>query len=122
MSAADLAKLLAKKVDILDTAEDRLTLTVDSATVLAKSGLALASVDTVTVVDTGAKVSSLTASDILALRSRGVDVIDVSDKQLSFSAAQQAALGMLRLSSDDTVSITGTAEADNLLGTCRAAW
>ena len=55
MSAADLAKLLAKKVDILDTAEDRLTLTVNSATVLAKSGLALASRDTVTVVDTGAK-------------------------------------------------------------------
>ena len=109
LSAAEIAALAGKGVDRLDASNDRLTLSL--AQLQALGTVALTDSDVVTLRDGGAALSALSAADIAALATKGVDQIDASNSNdLSFSVAQMRALGaIVVVSSNVTLADSGAA-------------
>ena len=64
--------------------------------------------DSVTLMDTGANLSSLTAAEITALAGKYFDFIDSTNNVLSLSVAQYTALGMVALTAADVVTLADT--------------
>jgi hypothetical protein len=106
LTAAQIATLAAKGVDIFDATNDVLPLTV--AQYQALGTVALAGADKVTVRDTGAHLATLSAGAIAALAGNGVDSIDATDNVLSLTVAQYQALGTVALTGNDVVTLADT--------------
>ncbi|MBB3018326.1 Ca2+-binding RTX toxin-like protein [Microvirga lupini] len=68
-------------------------------------------VDALTLKDTGQALATLTADQITALSSKGANLIDATDNKLSLSLAQYNALGSVKLSGDDVVTIAADGDA-----------
>jgi Ca2+-binding RTX toxin-like protein len=62
-------------------------------------------VDSLTLTDTGQALAALTADQIAALSSKGVGVLDAADNRLALSLVQYKALGSVKLSGTDMVTI-----------------
>ncbi len=86
-------------------------LTVAQATALVAAGLTFTSGSDVSVVDTGAALSSLTAEQIAALADNRIDAFDASDNTLTLSLEQLKALGTVTLTDDDRVTLSDTGAA-----------
>ena len=94
LSAADIAAMAAKNVDVLD-ADAAVALTAAQAAAFAVSGISFPTADTVTVSDTGANIATLTDVQIAALVSKNVDAFDASDNAaIALSLGQLAAFGV----------------------------
>ncbi len=72
--------------------------------------------DIVTLADTGANLATLTQAQIGALAGSGVDRLDATNNALSLTLAQYLALGAVTISSNDVLTIVGTAANDTILG------
>ena len=104
--AAVLADLKAKGADVVDVGGADLPLDAAGAKALADSDLTLAA-GVVTISDTGTAIAGISAGQITALATAGVDVIDVSgDGALSLSFAQFDALDTIALTDGDAVTLT----------------
>lgn len=116
LTVEQIAALSAKGVDILSASDNQLRLSVAQVNALGNIQC-----NNVTLSDTGANLAALTAAQIAALRTKGIYDLDASDGELSLSMAQVDALGALRLTGLDTVSLfeTGTKLA-TLLSTLTA--
>src|SRR5687768_14121524 len=103
LSAAQIAALVTAGIDDLDATDDKLTLSIDQYNALGKTKLAVA--DTVAISDSGARLIALTAAQISSLAAAGVDELDASDNSYTLSSAQYNALGSIKLSGNDVVTI-----------------
>jgi hypothetical protein len=92
LTSPQLDALVSQRVDLLDSTDDVITLTVAQAQLITDKGLAFAAGDAVTISDAGATLALLTAAQIAALTAKGIDVLDASDNTLTLTAAQAAAL------------------------------
>ena len=61
--------------------------------------------DTVTLLDTGANLASLTAAEVAVLAGKQIDIIDATDGVLSLTVAQYQGLGTVALTAADTVKL-----------------
>jgi Ca2+-binding RTX toxin-like protein len=107
LSAAQIAVLGAKGVDVFDAA-DPVVLNAAQAAALAGNGVTFAAGDDVTVRDTGANIATLSAAQIAALIAQGVDLIDVSGNAVTLTVAQAIALGQAPTQSGDAIAISDT--------------
>ncbi len=114
LSTAQIGALAGLGIDKLDATDDHLSLNVAQYNSLHHVTLTLA--DTVTLADTGADISALSATKIGALAANGIDVIDASDNAITFSLAQYNALGAVQLANDDVVTVNGTGATDLIDG------
>ncbi len=105
LTAAQIAALGAKGIDSFDASDNTLTLSAQQAAALAGTNIALGADETVTVSDTGAGIGTLSAAQIVALVTRGVDAFDASDNAAALSLLQLDALGG-RLADDDAVTLS----------------
>ena len=112
ISGGRLASLAANGLDTIDASDNVLSLKVFQYKSLGT--IALTSTDFVTLADTGANISGLSASDISQLAAKGIDALDATDDTLSLSIAQFSALGTVTLTSTDTVTLKDT--GTNLAG------
>jgi Ca2+-binding RTX toxin-like protein len=112
-TSAELDALVSQRVDLLDSTDDVVTLSVAQAQLITDKGLAFAAADTVTVSDSGAALALLSAAQISNLAAKGVDVIDATDNALTLTAAQAAALagGGSSIAAGDTVTVADTGAA-----------
>ncbi|WP_414471426.1 hypothetical protein [Microvirga sp. M2] len=110
LSAAQIGALAAKGIDALDASDDRLKLSIAQLGALGELGLTPG--DTVTLADTGAALSALTAAQMGALVARGVDAVDASDNRIDLSLEQFNALRLLTLAAEDVVRVQGTSSAN----------
>src|SRR5579885_64408 len=110
LTAGQLSGYATQGVDLIH-ASDSSTLNMSKAQVAAvlASSAAFDAGDNVTLVDTGANIAPLTASQFGQLPAKGVDAIDASDDTLTISAAQFSGLGSTTLALGDTVTISDTA-------------
>lgn len=126
-SLSFLAGLDAAGVDAIDATDDVLNLSVAQFEALNvpvdiivgpshlaapdPSGVELTSSDTVTLVDTGTNLASLSASEIADLELQNVDALDSTTNLLTLNVDQFNALGSVTLTLADVVTIkdTGTA-------------
>jgi len=95
------------------TGEDAVTLTGNLGDLAALDAGQIAEmhtrgVDTLTLRDTGRVLGALAADQIAALAAKGVDVLDAQDNRLTLTTAQYAALGTIRLSAADVVTISSS--------------
>ncbi|WP_428683480.1 hypothetical protein [Reyranella sp.] len=98
--------LWTKGVDRLDANNDSLTLTVAKYDAL--HGIGLTANDLITLSDSSANISALTASAIAALAAKGIDRVDAADGVLTLSVAQYRALGTVALTLADHVILADT--------------
>jgi hypothetical protein len=103
LTPAELAKLADKRLDILDAGADPMMLSV--AQLKAMAGIVLATAGLVTLRDTGSAIGGLSAVQVAALAATGIDLIDASDDTLTFTVAQYKALGAVKLSGADVVTL-----------------
>lgn len=96
----------SKGIDTIDATNDVLSLNVAQYTALGTT--TLTNGDTVTLLDTGANLGTLTATDIGNLAGKGVDIIDATDNMLSLTVAKFNALGTVNLRAADTVTLADT--------------
>jgi hypothetical protein len=106
LTATDFSHLAGKGVDILDASDNMLTLT--AAQFQNLGTVSLKSSDTVTLLDTGADISGLTAAQFNALAAKGIDILDASDNAYSLTVAQVEGLGALTLAANDVVTVADT--------------
>jgi hypothetical protein len=106
LSAADIAALAGKRVDVLDASDNVLALSL--AQYQALGTVTLRSTDTVTLADAGDNLAALTPARMSLLASRGIDRIDATDDALTLSLAQFQALGSIQLTGGDTVTLADT--------------
>ena len=113
LTQAELAAFAAAGVDALDASDNVVTVSVGQALLVSGSALSFAANDVVTVSDTGAALSALSAAEIVALGADGVDVIDASDGAVSLTADQAAALADsgISLAAGDDVALADTGAA-----------
>ncbi|MFC4174803.1 hypothetical protein ACFOYU_22575 [Microvirga sp. GCM10011540] len=113
LTQAELAAFAAAGVDALDATDNVVTVSVGQALLVSGSALSFAANDVVTVSDTGAALSALSAAEIVALGADGVDVIDASDGAVSLTADQAAALADsgISLAAGDDVALADTGAA-----------
>ena len=71
-------------------------------------GLSIATDDIVTLSDTGANISGLTAGEVGQLGTHGIDTIDATNNVLSLTVAQYQALGAVTLTGSDLVTLADT--------------
>jgi len=95
------------------TAADAVTLSGNLGDVAALDGGQIADmrtkgVDILTLRDTGRVLGALAVDQIAALAAKGVDVLDAQDNRLTLTTAQYAALGTIRLSAADVVTISSS--------------
>ena len=65
---------------------------------------------TVTLADTGANIFALAPTQIAALADNGIDIIDATDNALTLSVNQYQALGTVKLTAADTVTLADTGQ------------
>ncbi len=109
LTVDEMAALAGKGIDALDSTTDLLTLNV--AKYQALGTVALTGADHVTLRDTAAALSGLSASDFAALAGRGIDALDASNNPLLLSVAQVQALGTVALTNTDTVTLADSGAA-----------
>ena len=109
LTVEEVALLAGKGIDALDSTTDLLTLNV--AKYQALGTVALTGADHVTLRDTAAALSGLSASDFAALAGKGIDVLDASNNPLLLSVAQVQALGTVALTNTDTVTLADSGAA-----------
>lgn len=97
LDAAQIAALAASGVDVLDSSNDVIRVTVEEAAAL--GGITFAGSDNAILSDTGAAIASLTPAEIAALGGQGFDSLEVIDGILTLSYSQYAALGSIAVSS-----------------------
>lgn len=110
LTAAQLAALGAKGVDVLDAAEP-VVLNAAQAAALSGGSAGFAVGDNVTVRDTGANIAALSPAQITALVAKGVDLIDATGNTMTLSVAQAAALNQAPTQSGDTIAISDAGSA-----------
>ncbi|WP_414472361.1 calcium-binding protein [Microvirga sp. M2] len=115
LTAEQVGMLSAKGIDAID-ATGAGAIGLSLAKLNGLGWVTLAADDIITLRDTGAAFSALTAAQIAALSGRRVDALDAVDNRVAWSLAQFKALGGLRLAADDSFDIRGTASADSVLG------
>ena len=109
LNAAALTAYVEQDVDIVHAGDTgMLSLSVPQIVAVLDNGAAFLSGDTVTLVDTGAIIGALTATQIGELAAINVDAIDASDNVLTLSVAQLEALGGVTLAPGDTVTLADT--------------
>ena len=96
-------KLGSSKIDIIDATNNAISLTVDQE-LAADSKLVIA--DVITVADTGAAITAMTAAQ---LGSSKIDIIDASDNALTLTVAQQLATDS-KLVTGDAITVSDTGE------------
>jgi Ca2+-binding RTX toxin-like protein len=109
LQTLDFANLKNTRVDRIDATDGVLALSV--AQYQALKSVKLAADDVVTLLDAGQTIACLTLSEIQALASKGIDIIDASDDALTLSVEQLTALGTVALSGGDTVTLRDTGAA-----------
>jgi Ca2+-binding RTX toxin-like protein len=113
LSASQIGTLAAKGLDAIDANGSLLTLTVAKFNAL--GGIALSSGDIVTIADSSTALNALTAAQIAAMATAGVDVIDSTTNTLTLTAQKAQALGPIVLASGDLVTLTDTGANIQLL-------
>ncbi|HEY2069725.1 MAG TPA: hypothetical protein VGG48_09250 [Rhizomicrobium sp.] len=108
LSGSDFASLATKGAQFLAADNETLNLNVSQVEGFLGTGLAAASYDTVTLVDTGSNIAAMTATQFGELAAAGIDTIDASNDTLSLTAAQISALGIVDLTDGDTVTLSDT--------------
>jgi Ca2+-binding RTX toxin-like protein len=108
LTGTQLAAYVTQGVDVFSASGGTLHLTASQVTNVVDNGASFASGNTVSLVDTGANIQALTATQIGNLGSHGVDHIDASDNSFSLSVAQYSALGTTTLTGGDMVTLTDT--------------
>ena len=103
LSAAQIATLATAGIDGLDATDNKLALSLDQYNALGTTKLTAS--DTVTLSDSGTKLAALTAAQIASLTAAGIDELDASNNSYTLSSAQYKALGSIKLSSSDVVTI-----------------
>ncbi|HTQ15239.1 MAG TPA: hypothetical protein VMH86_15310 [Rhizomicrobium sp.] len=98
--------LVSNNVDVIHATGGTLNVSVSQVTPLLGSSTAFDSANTVTLVDTGADVAALSATQIGELAAAGVDAIDTSDNMLTLTVGQFHALGSVALSAGDTNTLS----------------
>jgi Ca2+-binding RTX toxin-like protein len=114
LSAEQIAAYGVAGVDIVDASDDVLHLTVAQGFAGFAAGIELTDTDVVTVLDTGANIADVSASDMANLGEDGFDLIDVSNDQLSLHVDQAqslAASGIERTDVNDIFTV-GDSEAN----------
>ncbi|HEY1630267.1 MAG TPA: calcium-binding protein [Rhizomicrobium sp.] len=106
LTAAQFGQLSANGIDKIDASNNVLSLSV--AQFQALGSTLLTNADTVTLTDTGAHLSALTATDFSHLAGKGIDILDATDNVLMLTAAQFQNLGTVSLKSTDTVTLLDT--------------
>ena len=108
LSAAQIQALGTKGVDVFNVDGNNgglLSLTAAQTLAFATTGIALGTGDHVTVVDTGANLTALTAAQIGALNAKGVLSLDGGANSWSLSADEFNALGAMGLGAGGAVSV-----------------
>ncbi|WP_210483118.1 hypothetical protein [Microvirga antarctica] len=105
LTGTQIAALGTSNVDVLDSSTNVLALNVSQAIALAASTVKLTAADAVTVTDTGAAISALSAAQLSDLAGKGVDGLDATDNKLSFTPAQLSALGTLTFAAGDSIKV-----------------
>jgi Ca2+-binding RTX toxin-like protein len=119
LSASAFQALVARGVDKIDVKDNPLTINLARAATLTPGLVTPASV--VILSDGGGALSAMTAADIATLAGKGVDQIDSSNGQLTFSVAQYLALGSVVLTTDDMVTLSDTGAALEALSVAQLA-
>jgi len=107
LSVQELAKFATKGIDFIRTWESDVAFTVAQFKALGATGVL--GTDTLTLKDTGANLSTLSVTEIIALAGQGVDKLNATDNQLKLSVEQLLNLGPVTLSADDNVIVTDLA-------------
>ena len=113
-TATDFTSFAAAFVDVLDVdgaTNSAVSVSAAKAAALVATGspgLSIATGDIVTLSDTGANISGLTAGQIGQLGAHGIDTIDATDDVLSLTVAQYQALGAVTLTAADVVTLADT--------------
>ena len=96
-----------RDVDVIDSNDtDILNLDVSQVLAILAAGMSFTAGDTVTIVDTGAAIAGMSASDISELEGINVDAIDANGANLLLlTAAQYLALGTVALTGADQVTL-----------------
>ena len=108
ISAADFTSLAARGLDSINPSNSVLTLDVDQYTAITGGSIAIDSSSTVTLGDTGANISALSAAQITALAGNGIDVINSTSGAISLTVAKYLALGTVVLTTGNTVNLVDT--------------
>jgi Ca2+-binding RTX toxin-like protein len=109
LTATQIGQLAANGIDRIDTTNNVMALSV--AQFEALGSVTLTQTDAVTLKDTGAHLAALTASDIAALAASGIDQLNASNGSLTFSLDQFEALGTVKLTPANTVTLADTGAA-----------
>jgi hypothetical protein len=109
LTATQKAGLAADGIDLLNATDDALSLTVAQHKALGT--VELSPGDTVTLTDTGARLSALTAAEIAVLATAGIDLLDSTNEALTLGIAQYQALGDLKLTAADQVLLKSSGAA-----------
>jgi Ca2+-binding RTX toxin-like protein len=110
LDSADLDKLAAVGVTVLDLS-DSASMTYARSVSLQSAGFSVDTGDAIVIADTGDAIEALSAVDIAALASWGVDGIDLTDNAatLTLAAAQALVSAGLTFASDDVVVVSAAA-------------
>ena len=114
LTPTQIGALAGAGIDKLDATDNVMSLSV--AQYQALHTVQLTASDNVTLFDTGADISALSAAQIGALAGHGIDTIDASNNAITFTLAKYHALGAVHLSLDDVVTVNGTANTDLIQG------
>ena len=88
LTPTDLAALKTQGVDLIDLADDAISLTVTQAQTFVTAHLGFAAGDDVTIADSGAAVAALTSAQLTALKAAGVDGFDLTDDAINLTVAK----------------------------------
>jgi hypothetical protein len=111
MTATQIAALAGDGVNIIDSTNNKLMLAV--AQYEALGTVQLTQADSVSISDTGAHISAMTASELAGLSAEGVDRIVTTDHQVTFTADQWSALSV-GVDSQTTITVNGTSGNDTI--------
>jgi hypothetical protein len=111
MTATQIAALAGDGVNIIDSTNNKLMLAV--AQYEALGTVQLTQADSVSISDTGAHISAMTASELAGLSAEGVDRIVATDHQVTFTADQWSALSV-GVDSQTTITVNGTSGNDTI--------
>ncbi len=103
LAIAQISALVATGIDEIDALDDKLALSLGQYEALGATKIS--SSDAVTLSDTGAMLAALTHAQISVLAAAGIDEIDAKDNTYNLSSTQYNALGSIRLSGTDVVTI-----------------
>jgi Ca2+-binding RTX toxin-like protein len=110
LTGTQIATLATKGVDIIDASDNTLTLDAGRALALAQSTIALTVADLVTVADTGAVMTGLTAAQITSLATKGFDQLSATSGSFELTRTKFLALGAMTLSGADVVLVTAAGQ------------